>query len=122
MKAAPIDFLKFVGIAFAVLLFLLLFPWIVQLLWNGVLTDIVPVKEIGYWQAFGLLLLSKILFGGFPGGSGSKCCHDLRRRGPLHQEWDFSDPVERERCRAELRRHYCDEEGDRDSGRKTEPN
>jgi hypothetical protein len=45
---------------------------IVMLLWNAVLPDLLQVKRISYWQSAGLLLLCRILFGGFgfrgPGG------------------------------------------------------
>lgn len=42
---------------------------IVMLLWNAILPSLLGVKLIGYWQAMGLLVLCKILFGGFrPGG------------------------------------------------------
>ena len=41
-----------------------LFVWFFQWLWNILLPDILGVKSINYWQAFGVLILSKILFGG----------------------------------------------------------
>lgn len=37
----------------------------VMLLWNAILPAILHVSPINYWQAAGLLILSKILFGGF---------------------------------------------------------
>ncbi|OIQ15799.1 MAG: hypothetical protein BM557_10890 [Flavobacterium sp. MedPE-SWcel] len=43
---------------------------LVMWLWNAILPDLIGVNEVGYWQAMGLLLLSKILFGGL--GSGNK--------------------------------------------------
>ncbi len=36
-----------------------------MLLWNALLPVIFGLKAIGYWQAVGLLLLAKILFGGW---------------------------------------------------------
>jgi hypothetical protein len=42
--------------------------WILMLLWNAILPDVIGVNEISYWQAFGIFILSKILFGGFKGG------------------------------------------------------
>ncbi|MEI6312343.1 MAG: hypothetical protein WCP57_08800 [Bacteroidota bacterium] len=42
---------------------------IVMLLWNAILPDILPVSKINYWQAMGIFVLSKILFGGFRMGS-----------------------------------------------------
>lgn len=44
---------------------------IVMWLWNLLLPEIVGVKAITFWQAMGILVLSKILFGGF-GGKGGK--------------------------------------------------
>jgi hypothetical protein len=37
----------------------------VMLLWNAILPAVLHVAPINYWQAAGLLILSKILFSGF---------------------------------------------------------
>ena len=45
--------------------------WVVMALWNWLLPNLfVGVHEISYVQAMGVLLLSKILFGGFRGHCG----------------------------------------------------
>ncbi len=44
------------------------FGFIVMSLWNWLLPGIFGLPAIGFWQALGLLVLSKILFGGFRGG------------------------------------------------------
>ena len=50
------------------LLFLLLGGWLVMALWNAILPVVIPIiKVVSYWQAVGILLLSRILFGGFKG-------------------------------------------------------
>lgn len=47
-----------------------LFSWIVMALWNAILpAAITSVNPISFWQAMGILVLSKILFSGF-GGKG----------------------------------------------------
>jgi len=38
---------------------------IVMLLWNWIIPEISPLSSITYWQAMGLFILSRILFGGF---------------------------------------------------------
>lgn len=43
--------------------------WLVMTLWNALLPTILGVATISFWQALGLLLLSRILFGG-PGWRG----------------------------------------------------
>lgn len=40
----------------------------VMLLWNAILPDVLGVATLNYWQALGLLALSRILFGGFKFG------------------------------------------------------
>ncbi len=110
MKTTPF---KCLGIGLAVIAFIALFPWLVQLLWNGVLQQVVPVKPITYWQAFGLLILSKILFGGFPGGGGCR-----ERCGSRRGSCDDDGSTETARCRHELRRRFGkpdQSDNDRDS-------
>ena len=41
---------------------------VVMLLWNAILPDVLGVAALNYWQALGLLALSRILFGGFKFG------------------------------------------------------
>ena len=41
-----------------------LITWVVMLLWNWLMPMIFHLGELTYWQALGLLILSKILFGG----------------------------------------------------------
>ncbi len=48
-----------------VLIFLALGSLVVMLLWNALLPAIFGLKAISFLQAAGLLVLSKILFGGF---------------------------------------------------------
>ncbi|MCF0058660.1 hypothetical protein [Dyadobacter sp. CY356] len=43
---------------------------VVMLLWNAILPDLLGTKHINFWQSAGLLLLCKILFGGFGFGRG----------------------------------------------------
>ena len=52
------------------LLILFAVTFIVMWLWNLLLPEIIGVKSISFWQAMGILILSKILFGGFHFGKG----------------------------------------------------
>lgn len=45
-----------------------LVTWILMLLWNWLMPEIFDLTTITFWQALGLLALSKLLFGGFGGG------------------------------------------------------
>lgn len=55
------------GIGFGIL-FAGLFSLLVLLLWNWLMPAIFGLTTITFFQAFGLLVLSKILFFGFHGG------------------------------------------------------
>ena len=45
--------------------FAFLLGYIIMLLWNWLMPDIFGLIEITYWQAVGIIILAKILFGGF---------------------------------------------------------
>lgn len=49
-------------------------------LWNNILTDVTNVKPLSYIQAVGLLVLSKILFGGFRFGSPINKARNSKRK------------------------------------------
>ena len=72
-----------------------LFIWIVMLLWNNILTAATGVKTLSYWQAAGILVLSKILFG-FGGGR-----HSHRRWGAMRERFANMTPEEKEKFKAE---------------------
>ncbi len=62
----------------------LFFGWIVLLLWNWLMPEIFGLPRIGYWQAWGLVLLSHILVkGGFGHGGHGHGPHGWKhgRRG-----------------------------------------
>ena len=68
----------FYFIPFIIIAVIAILSAIVMLLWNNVLSAVVNVKQISYWQAVGLFILSKILFSCFrPGPPGG-----FRKGGP----------------------------------------
>ena len=79
-----------------VILFVLAFPlglfffgMLVMYLWNFTLPQIFNVPPISFWQALGLLLLSKLLFGGFAGGwrRRNKCNKNIGEKlSPMSRE------------------------------------
>lgn len=55
-----------------ILFFLLIVPLLVgllagavMLLWNAILPEVLGARPVTYWQALGLLVLSRLLFGGW---------------------------------------------------------
>ncbi|HCL06093.1 MAG TPA: hypothetical protein DHW64_09070 [Chitinophagaceae bacterium] len=80
-----------------------LLAWVVMLLWNGVLTEVVQVATVTYWQALGLLILSKILFGGFRGKGGD---YKKRWKEKMEQKFSGMSEEEREKIKEEWK-HRC---------------
>jgi len=66
---------------------------VVKLLWNGLLPSLFGFPAVTFWQALGLLVLSRVLFGGFGHGFGRR--HVSR--------WT---PEERERFRQRIRERW----------------
>jgi hypothetical protein len=63
---------------------------IVKVLWNWLLPTLFGWREVTFWQAVGILVLSRILFG------GHFCRSNSRRRSP----------EERERFRQAMRKRF----------------
>jgi len=79
---------------------------LVMLLWNALLPPIFNVRSIGFFQALGLLILCKILFGSF-GGRGGMFGHHGRE---MRERWLAMSPEERETFinqRGFAHRHGC---------------
>jgi len=78
--------------------FLFIFTFVVRALWNWLMPVLFGWHVITYWQALGVLVLSKILFGGFRGAHGS----DWRWRRRMMERWDQMTPEEREKFRQSM--------------------
>jgi hypothetical protein len=89
---------KFVLMVIFATLALVLVGYVVMLLWNALMPAIFGLKTIGYWQAVGLLILSKIFFGSFRGRPN----HSTRWRHSL-ERWEKMTPEDRERFRQGMR-------------------
>jgi hypothetical protein len=72
----------------------------VMLLWNALLPELFGLPAIGFWQATGLLVLSRILIGGLRGGWG----HRGHWRARMAARWEQMSDEEREQFRAGMRR------------------
>jgi hypothetical protein len=95
----------------AMLLFVFIGGEVVMRLWNWLLPPLFGFREIAFWQALGILLLCRILFGGFGfrGGGGSGIRRRMAGRMAVHiadrvgDRWDAMSPDERERFRQRIR-------------------
>jgi hypothetical protein len=80
--------------------FIAVLSLVVMGLWNALIPSLFGGPTLQYWQALGLLVLSRILFGGFRGRPG------WHRHGGWRGHWENMTPEERERLRTRLK-HRC---------------
>src|SRR5262245_19832319 len=87
---------------FAMTLFVALGGYVVRSLWNWLLPSLFGWPVITFWQALGLLVLCRLLFGGLGlhGGPGSRAGMRMRER------WERMTPEERERMRQKMGEHF----------------
>ncbi len=80
---------------------LALVSYVVMQLWNHLLPDILHVSTITYWQAMGIFILSKILFGfGGKGGPGGGAPW-MRRKQMMEERFKSMTPEERDHFKAQ---------------------
>jgi hypothetical protein len=92
--------LRGVAILAAVIAVVLLLALAVMLLWNSLVPELFRGPALQFWQALGLLLLSRILFGGLRRGSW----HGHWRQRMWRERWESMTPEERERLREQFQR------------------
>ena len=95
--------MRMVGIGLIAIPLILLaaavFGYAVMNLWNWLVPAVFGGKVITFWQAVGVLVLSRILFGGFSRHGG--------RRRRFVTGWDQLTPEEQEKFRAGMLRKGC---------------
>jgi hypothetical protein len=76
-----------------------IFSFVVMWLWNWLMPAIFGLHAISFWRALGLLVLSKILFGGFHG----RHAFGGHWRQRMMERWEQMTPEERDKFRAGMR-------------------
>ena len=103
--AAPVGFAVFITIG----------GIIVMSLWNWLGPELFGLRLVTFWQALGLLLLCRILFGGFGLGGGHR--HYRKSRDRMAERWMNMTPEERENLRQSWRGRwsFCSSNTDSES-------
>ena len=86
-----------------VAVFIAIFGEVVMHLWNWLLPALFGWRPITFWQALGLMVLSRILVGGL-GGHGNDRSRSPR---PCAGRWERMTPEEREKFRQDMRARWC---------------
>ena len=79
------------------------FGVVTMLLWNALLPSILGVASINIWQAFGLLVLTRLLFGGMNADMMMHKSHDHFHH--VHDKWKKMTPEQQKQFIQE-RRHF----------------
>lgn len=87
---------KIAGIAVLGIIGIAIFGSVVMLLWNALMPVIFHLPLLTFWQALGLLVLTKILFSGFRGGPRTHW-----KRHSLKEGWANMTPEQQEKFRQE---------------------
>lgn len=87
-------FLRVLRVIAVVILGIAVFGFVVSQLWNYLMPGLFGLHTITFWQAVGLLVLGRLLFGGFRPGFGGP---PWRRR--MMARWEQMTPEEREKFR-----------------------
>ncbi len=100
--------LKIVGFvilgAMAAAGFAFLFGYFVMLLWNWLMPALFGLTTITFWQAAGIVLLARLVFGGFKHGPG----HHSKKHSPRKEFFHhWKDSYKRERSCKDWR-HFDD--------------
>jgi hypothetical protein len=101
-----------VGITVAILFF----AWVTLLLWNWLVPVLFNGPVISYWQALGLLALTKILFFGMGGrqhynnGTG----HQRFWKNRFYEKMSSLSPEEREAFKKKMQEKWCTSRSDED--------
>lgn len=86
---------KILFIAILIIVFILLFGYAFMWLWNWLMPDIFGLTTLTYWQAIGLLVMAKLIFGGFEGQGPGKGRRKSKNSGRPKNRWmckdEFSD-------------------------------
>ena len=95
-----------------ILIALFAFSYLTMALWNVLMPGIFHLPIITFWQAVGLLILSRLFFGGSHWNRGM---HHHPWRNNIRDKWEKMTPEEREQFRNKWHCHghswdYCNED------------
>src|SRR5215472_10389985 len=100
---------KFFLFGLMAIAFIFLAAFVSMWLWNWLMPALFHLPLITYWQAFGLMVLSRLLLGGFRGPGGHRWGgRHMRER--MMERWAGMSEEERQRARERFRagvRDWC---------------
>jgi len=96
---------------FAAIGFALLIGLIIMWLWNWLMPEIFGLTTINYWQAVGIIILAKFLFGGFRSRRSNKRYSKFRKRFNEKYKTKYGNASKRDFAKWKFYDEYWEEEG-----------
>lgn len=98
--------MRFVKVLLKVMATIALFGLLTMHLWNALMPGLFGLSQISFLQAMGLLILSRLLFGGF--GVIRDLGHFAARneRRAIMESWHAMTPEQRAQCMAKARSRF----------------
>jgi hypothetical protein len=95
--------MRTIKIAVRIILGIALFTLVVMLLWNWLVPALFGGPVITYFQSLGLIVLSKIIFGGFGGGAAVfQRARNRRFWDRFKEKMEHMTPEEKEKFRSNI--------------------
>jgi hypothetical protein len=82
------------------------FSFAVMFLWNALIPNIFGLGIISFWQALGLLVLSRLLFGGH-GHHGGPGFGGMRNKNAMREKWMSMTPEQQKEFIDKRKEHMC---------------
>lgn len=99
---------RFIFFPIGIAAILALVSYVVMQLWNNLLPDILHVTTVTYWQAMGIFVLCKILFGfGGPKGRGGGGPPWMRRKQMMEERLKDMSPEDRTRFKEQMESRFA---------------
>jgi len=98
---------RFIFIPIAVAAFITLASFVVMLLWNNLMPGIFHLGLITFWQAMGLFVLCKILFGFGKGGHRGGFGGGQWRRQRMEEHFKNMTPEQKEKFKQKMGDRMC---------------
>ncbi|WP_428329997.1 hypothetical protein [Mucilaginibacter sp.] len=102
---------RFILIPLAAVAFMALTGFVVMNLWNALLPAIIHVGAITFWQAIGIFVLCKILFGFGKGGGHRMGGGAPWMRRKMEERFKHMSPEEKEMFKARMKDNMCNPRG-----------
>ena len=93
--------------------FIAAFGWVTMSLWNWLVPALFNGPVLNFWQALGLLVLSKILFSGF---GGKRHGHGRHWKHSYYEKLSRMTPEERAQFKEKMKERWCRKSTDASAG------